>query len=244
MSTWSCVKSHHKHGHDLVFFLPLILHHEERNARIWNEVLPNNHRLRAARTSIPSGDNSCYASRRLAAGDGGGAATPPWTKRADRRCAETVCLRTFLRRRVVFPRRWRRRRGPLLRIGRWNLLPVQQRGSVRLFYHGGGGVSVRFRGLGGVKMIDKSVPSSVIEKSKHTGGTGSWSPAAYWLFLCVLVIVSHPLTAALPPQTHCFDDVLLPPTCLFSYFPLQPSFSHNNLLFLVPLPYLAFDNII
>lgn len=59
LPTRSCVKRHHKHGHDLVFFLPLILHCEERNVRIWNEMLPNNHRLRAARTSIPSGDNSC-----------------------------------------------------------------------------------------------------------------------------------------------------------------------------------------
>lgn len=58
LPTRSCIKRHHKHGHDLVFFLPLILHREERNVRIWNEMLPNNHRLRATWTSIPSGDNS------------------------------------------------------------------------------------------------------------------------------------------------------------------------------------------
>lgn len=34
----------------------------------------------------------------------------------------------------------------------------------------------------GLKMYDKSVPTSVIQQSKHAAGTGSLFPAAYWLF--------------------------------------------------------------
>lgn len=38
--------------------------------------------------------------------------------------------------------------GGLARIGRWDLLPVQQRGSVRLLHHGGGGGGAPSEGLG------------------------------------------------------------------------------------------------
>lgn len=212
LPTWSCVKRHHKHGHDLVFFLPLILRREERNVGIWNEMLPNNHRLRTARTSIPSGDNSCYAPRRLAAGDGVGAGTPPWTKRVDRRCAKTVWLRTFLRRRVVFSRRWRRR-CPLFRIVWWNLLPVQQRGSVRLFYHGGGGVTDRFSG--GLKCTTK-VCRLVQSNSLNT----PLEPDHYFLllascFLCICNRVTSTDRLLSPSTLTVLMTSLLPPTCLF-----------------------------
>lgn len=104
---------------------------------------------RTARASVPAGNNSCYTPRR-AVGDGGGggvgvgvgaaATAPPSTSRDARWCAPHGWLRTFLRRCAFLPGlRRQRRRSRLVRIGWWDLLPVQQRGSVRLLHHGGGG---------------------------------------------------------------------------------------------------------
>lgn len=180
--------------------------------------------MRAARASVPSGDHSCSTLGR-AAGDGGGLAAPPSARQGVSRCASSGCLRTFFpRRRVFVPRqgngRWRCwRRARLVRVGRRDLLPVQQRSSVRLLHHYAAAAKAAAAAVDdaaacgsfhSVVRRDNSPLFARIGVTKRGAGAGSWFPAASPLVFYVLVSVSHPLTSCSP--SACLTVLMTYPT--------------------------------
>lgn len=119
--TWSRVKGNYKHSHNLIFFCPLI---SRWQAAVVRNVTVYPHSLRPSpalstevcpgtgRASDSAANISCYIPARTAGAAGDGSGTNH----------------------SVRGQRWWRSR--LVRIWRWDLLPVQQWCSIRLLHHG------------------------------------------------------------------------------------------------------------
>lgn len=188
--TWSRIKSHHKNSQDLVLLLPLTPRRDpgERQVRTG--------RLRASEAApgrlVSAHNHSCdvpCGAVGNGGGDGGDGAAPP---RTGHRCP-------FVRRGgVVLPLRLRRRLGRLVRVGRWDLLPVQQRGSVRLLHH------------------DAAAPRTRCgeRNGEGSGGVGAGSGLNTLLGpdhgSLLMSVVFHGFVSVSHPRTGCFyccDDV-------------------------------------